>query len=90
MFQDLNVASNEEGMYVHDCWQNFNIRRGLDNIAVAGEEVSPSTMNALWQKLWMEVIYNFTGFAVPQKGDLAMEIDDLENKAQMGVHTMYS
>lgn len=82
--KDMIHATDEQEISVREYWKSYNIKKGLDNIAAAWGEVSAVTMNAVWRKLWPEVVHDFCGFSVPAHSALTKEIADLANSAKLG------
>ena len=71
-------------MNVKEFWRSFNIRCALEHIAAAWDEVKPQTMNAVWRKLWPEVVLNFGGFdPIPRQEALQAEIATLANASHL-------
>ncbi|KAK3875186.1 hypothetical protein Pcinc_019926 [Petrolisthes cinctipes] len=77
--QLIKETDRDNKLSVQQYWKNFNIKKCLDNIRDAWEEVSPSTMNGVWKKIWPECIYGFKGF--PQQSILTKEIVMLAQQA---------
>ena len=74
----LIKKTDKDKLSIKEFWRTYNIKMALENIKDSWVEVSVSTMNAVWKKVWPECVHNFTGFAdVPlitsQIVDLAQE-----------------
>ncbi|XP_050704178.1 tigger transposable element-derived protein 1-like [Eriocheir sinensis] len=65
-------------------WKTFDIKKAVEMIGEAWQEITPVTMNAVWRKLWPQAVHNFTGFAVPDTAALSKEIAALANEAALG------
>ncbi|KAK3884365.1 hypothetical protein Pcinc_011376 [Petrolisthes cinctipes] len=77
--QLIKETDRDNKLSVQQYWKNFNIKKCLDNIRDAWEELPPSTMNGVWRKIWPECIYGFKGF--PQQSILTKEIVRLAQQA---------
>lgn len=65
-------------------WKTFDIKKAVEMIGEAWQEITPVTMNAVWRKLWPQAVHNFTGFAVPDTAALSKEIAALANESALG------
>lgn len=52
----------EDQPNMHNVWQLYNIKKTIDTLNSAWEEVKESTVNRCWKKLWPKCVNNFTGF----------------------------
>lgn len=82
--RQLSDALHVHGIDVRRYWKRFDMKKALEHIAAAWEEVQPRTMNAAWRKLWPEAVHEFKGCsgpAIPCPKALQKEIADLTNAA---------
>lgn len=77
--QLIKETDRDDRLSVQQYWKDFNIKKCLDNIRDAWDEVSPSTMNGVWRKIWPECVYGFKGF--PQQDTLTKDIVKLAQQA---------
>ncbi|XP_036599100.1 tigger transposable element-derived protein 1-like [Trichosurus vulpecula] len=54
--QLIQETDGEEKPTIREFWRSYNIMTAVDNIAEAWQELKPSTMNAVWKKIWPECV----------------------------------
>ena len=54
-------------------WKTFTIAICLQNIQKTLQEMKPSTINASWKKLWLEVVYDDKGFTAEEIHQIAVQ-----------------
>ncbi|XP_045129328.1 tigger transposable element-derived protein 1-like [Portunus trituberculatus] len=81
MAQLVQTLDSNPEVTIQQYWRNYNIKKGIDNITTAWNEVDNKTMNAAWSKVWPEVVINFTGFVPVSVTDLRKDIVRLSHRA---------
>lgn len=56
----LNAVKSDPEGDLDKCWKEYNIAHCIENIREAIDEVTESTINACWKKLWSEVVNDFS------------------------------
>ncbi|XP_045104420.1 tigger transposable element-derived protein 1-like [Portunus trituberculatus] len=81
MAQLVQALDSNPELTIQQYWRNYNIKKGIDNITTAWNEVDNKTMNAAWSKVWPEVVANFTGFVPVSVTDFRKDIVRLSHHA---------
>ena len=81
MAQLVQAMDNNPDLTIQEYWRMYNIKKGIDNIAEAWNEVDSTTMNAAWSKVWPDVVSNFTGFVPTSVNSLREDIVRLSHSA---------
>ena len=68
LVRNLDTATENENItfVLKAYWKRFTIAICLQNIQKALQEMKPSTVNASWKKLWLEVVYDDKGFTAEE------------------------
>ncbi|XP_068941605.1 tigger transposable element-derived protein 1-like [Petaurus breviceps papuanus] len=53
----IGGTDGEDKGTVREFWRNYNIMNAVDNIAEAWDELEPSLMNRVWEKIWPECVH---------------------------------
>ena len=67
------VTTGENDITLQEFWKKYSIKHAIANIHDAWEEVTASSMRAVWQKIVLKCANDFTGFDTP----LIDVIDDI-------------
>ncbi|MPC59509.1 tigger transposable element-derived protein 1-like [Portunus trituberculatus] len=57
----LRETEGEDKESVLMFWLNYNVRKALNNISMAWDDVSATTLNAAWLSIWPECVYSLPG-----------------------------
>ena len=63
MLQLLRETDAENKESLKRFWQDYNIKKALNNIKIAWEDVVPSTLNTAWHSIWPECVHDSVGQA---------------------------
>ena len=68
----LRETEWEDEDSVRTFWLNYNVRRALNNICMAWNDVTTATLNAAWFSIWPECVYSIP---IPALTDKPSELD---------------
>ncbi|XP_063847492.1 tigger transposable element-derived protein 1-like [Scylla paramamosain] len=63
----LRETEGEDKESVRMFWLDYNVRKALNNISMAWDDVTAATLNAAWLSIWPECVYATPGHALPGK-----------------------
>ena len=76
LFHAIDGPSQES---ISSFWKNFNIKKAVENIGEAWEDVTNISIKFAWRKVWPDVCHHFTGFEVQES--ITRDIVQLANQA---------
>ena len=76
LFHAIDGPSQES---ISSFWKNFNMKKAVENIGEAWEDVTNNSIKFAWRKVWPDVCHDFTGFEVQES--ITRDIVQLANQA---------
>lgn len=57
-----NENTKQKDVHFEEVWKSYNIRKAINNITEAWNDLTPTTMNKLWRQLFPNYVTDFSGF----------------------------